>query len=391
MSEVAITLEHEFDRPSARWALRVGMLGVLALIAWAAVGRIDQVNRATGQIIATARTQVVQATDAAVLTELHVSEGEQVKAGQLLATFEKARAQAAVDDSRGKVAALRIALARLHAEVYGRPLVFEPELQQYRDFIANQTDLYRKRKTAIDEDIASLQRTYDLARDELRMNEELERTGDVGHAEILRLRRQVADIQAQMTSKRNKYFQDAQADMTKAQEDLNTQTEALNDRSQVLVHTELRAPVAGIVKNLKVTTLGGVVRPGDAVVEILPTGSELIAEVKVSPSDIALVKVGNEAKVKLDAFDFSIYGTLEGRVAYVSPDTLVEDTRQGPQSYYRVHVQIDPRSRRAGAGESIQVRPGMTCTVEIKARERSVLSYLVKPLVKTLDESLGER
>jgi membrane fusion protein, adhesin transport system len=179
-----------------------------------------------------------------------------------------------VNDSHGKVAALRITLARLQAETYGQALKFDPSLQKFPEYIRNQTQLYTKRKSAIEEDVGSLENMVKLAQHELNMNLSLEKTGDVSKSEILRLQRAVADLQAQITNKRNKYFQDAQAEMTKAQEELNTQSEQLRERSQVLQHTELRAPSAGVVKNLKVTTMGGVLRPGDTVLEILPTDGD---------------------------------------------------------------------------------------------------------------------
>lgn len=383
---------HPAPSRGGRWALRAILLGLALLLAWASFAQIDQVTRAAGQIIASARTQVVQASDAGVLTALHVKEGDVVKAGQLLATLEKARAQAAVDDSRAKVAALNITLTRLRAEVYGKPLNFAPDLLEYREYITNQRDLYAKRKTAIDQDVSSLHRHLELARDELRMNQSLEKSGDVSRADILRLQRQVAEVEAQIVNKRNKYFQDAQAEMTKAQEDLNTQTEQMRDRSQVLEHTELTSPLEGIVKNIKVTTLGGVVRPGDIVLEIVPTDSDLIAEAKVSPADIAFIKTGDRALVKLDAYDYSIFGSMTGEVSYISPDTLVEETRNGPQTYYRVQVRIKGHEFHGKPGQQeIQVRPGMTANVEIKAMQRSVLSYLTKPVSKTITQSMGER
>jgi adhesin transport system membrane fusion protein len=390
-------LNHSFlDDPSmpvrgTRWALRMVLLSIGLLLAWSAYGRIDQITRTAGQIIASARTQVVQASDAGVLTALHVKEGDIVKAGQLLATMEKARAQAAVDDSSAKVAALNITLQRLRAEVYGKRLIFTPDLLQYKDYIANQSELYDKRKTAIDQDIASLQRYLTLAGEELRMNQSLEKSGDVSRADLLRLQRQVAEIEAQIVNKRNKYFQDAQSEMTKAQEDLNTQIEQRRDRNQVLEHTELTSPLDGIVKNIKVTTLGGVVRPGDIVLEILPADNNLIAEAKLSPSDIAFIKVGDAALVKLDAYDYSIFGAMTGEVSYISPDTLIEETRSGPQPYYRVQVRIKGREFHSTKGQEIQVRAGMTASVEIKAMDRTILSYLTKPVSKTLTQSMGER
>jgi adhesin transport system membrane fusion protein len=383
---------HDLHAPlGARWSLRVMVLGLLLLLLWSSVGKIDQVTRAQAQIIAAERTQLVQTSDGGVITELHVKEGDVVKAGQLLATLQKERAAAAVSESNAKVAALNITLARLHSEVYGTPLVFDKELLTYTDYIRNQTDLYNKRQTAFKDDIHSLQAILALGEDELRINRQLEGSGDVSRAEILRLQRSVADIRAQLAGKRNKYFQDAQAEMTKAQEDLSTQTEQLRDRSQVLEHTELVAPVDAVVNNIKVSTIGGVVRAGDTVMELLPTGDNLIAEAKIPPADIAFVAIGQDASVKLDAYDSSIFGALHGKVSYISSDVLTEETRQGPVMYYRVRVRITGNEFKGDKASEIHIRPGLTASVEIKAMERTVLSYLTKPISKTFSQSMGER
>ena len=383
---------HNLSTPSrARWSLRIMMGGLILLLIWSSVGQIDQVTRAQAQIIAEERTQLVQSSDGGVLTELHVKEGDIVKAGQLLATLQKERAAAAVSDSRAKVAALNITLARLHAEVYGKPLVFDKDLLIYNDYIRNQTDLYNKRQTAFNDDLRALQNILALGEDELRINRQLEASGDVSRAEILRLQRNVADIRAQLVNKRNKYFQDAQAEMTKAQEELSTQTEQLRDRSQVLEHTELVAPVDAVVNNIKVNTLGGVVRAGDTVMELLPTGDDLIAEAKIPPADIAFVAIGQSASVKLDAYDSSIFGALHGVVSYVSSDVLTEETRQGPFLYYRVRIRITGSEFKGDKAKEIHLRPGLTASAEIKAMERTVLSYLIKPIAKTFSQSMGER
>jgi adhesin transport system membrane fusion protein len=383
---------HDVHAPlRSRWSLRVMVVGLLLLLIWSAVGMIDQVTRAQAQIIAAERTQLVQSPDGGVLTQLHVKEGDVVKAGQLLATLQKERAAAAVSDSSAKVAALRITLARLHAEVYGTPLVFESELLSYVDYIRNQTDLYNKRQRAYKDDVNALENILSLAEDELRINRQLEATGDVSRAEVLRLQRSAADVRAQLAGKRNKYLQDAQAEMTKAQEELSTQVEQLRDRSQVLEHTELLAPVDGVVNNIKVNTLGGVIRAGDTVIELLPTGNNLIAEAKVPPADIAFVAVGQSASVKLDAYDSSIYGAMQGKVSYISPDVLTEDSKQGPVTYYRVRIEITNAEFKGEKAKEIHLRPGLTATVEIKAMERTVLSYLTKPISKTFSQSMGER
>ena len=382
----------DLDPPHrSRATLLVFMLSLIALVYWASVGKIDQVTRAQGQVIATERTQIIQSPDGGVLTMLHVKEGDTVKAGQLLVTLQKKRAQAAVSDTRAKVAALRITLARLQAEIFEKPLQFEPSLLSSTDYIQNQTELYNKRQRAFKDEISALTKILALAEDELKINRQLEATGDVSRAELLRLERSSADIAAQLTGKRNKYFQDAQAEMTKTQEDLSTQTEQLNDRTSLLEHTELVAPVDGVVNNIKVNTLGGVVRQGDTVMELLPSGNNLIVETKIVPADIGFVKIGQTAGVKLDAYDYSIYGGMLGQVNYISPDVLTEETKQGPMTYYRVRIIITGTEFKGDKASQIQVRPGLTASVEIKAMDRTVLSYLTKPLTKTMGMSMGEK
>jgi adhesin transport system membrane fusion protein len=371
----------------ARITLWTAIAGLTLLTLWAAWAEIDQVTRAQGQVIAVNRTQIVQTADGGVLRQLKVSEGEHVKSGQLLATLEKTRVQAAVDDSRAKVAALKITLARLKAEVYETPLKFDAKLNAYPEYIKNQRNLYNKRKKAFVEDIAALSSVRKAARQELILNKKLEQSKDVSRVDILRLERQIAEIDVQITNKRNKFFQDAQAEMTKAQEELNTQLEVLNDKTQLLDQTDLLAPADGVVKNIKVTTLGGVLRAGDVVMEILPTSGDLIVEAKVYPADIAFVRPTQEAVVKLDAWDASIFGGFKGTVKYVSPDTLIEETQRGPVPYYRVHVAIGDKELVGEVGHGMEVRPGMTAQVDIKAYQRSVLSYILNPVSKTFKDA----
>lgn len=366
------------------------LFGIIVLLVWAYFAQIDQVTRATGTVIASARTQDIQAVEGGVLTDILVKEGDEVTKGQLVVTLEEERAQAAVANSDSKIAALKAKIARLEAEIYERPLVFPKEIQGYREYIDNQTQLYNRRRQAIDQDVSSLRQMQVLAQQELTMNEPLLAYGDVSQADVIKLRRQVAEIQAQITNKRNKYFEEAQAEMTKAQEELDTELEQLRDYSQVLEETKLFAPTDGKVNNILVTTIGGVVKPGEIIMEILPTSSDLIVEAKISPADIAYVKEGQAATVKLDAYDYSIFGAMTGNVVYISPDTLMEQTPKGEEPYYRIQIKITG-AEFAGRRDEIVIKPGMTASVDIKARQRSVLSYLTKPLTKTFSEGLGER
>lgn len=366
------------------------LLMIAILLIWASFAKIDQVTRASATVIASARTQEIQAVDEGVLAELLVKEGDEVKKGDLLAVLEEERAKAALGNSQSKVAALQARVSRLEAEIFDKPLKFPEQVQKYPEYVQNQTELYNRRRMAIEQDVMSLESMLRLAKQELSLNEPLLKYGDVSQADVIKLKRQVADIEAQITNKRNKYFEEAQTELTKAQEELQAEQEQLRDRVQVLEEKRLFAPTDGKVNNIEVTTIGGVVKPGETIMQLLPTSSDLVVEAKVKPMDIAYVKEGQSASVKLDAYDFSIFGAMDGEVIYISPDTLMEKTAQGEQPYYRVQIRI-AGAQYTNRSKDIIIKPGMTASVDIKAMERTVLSYLTKPITKTLSEGLGER
>jgi len=314
-----------------------------------------------------------------------------VKKGDVLVELEKERANAAFMDTSSKIAALQVTITRLQAEVYDRPLVFSKSLLQYREFIANQTNLYQRRKQAIDEDVSVLNESLKLAEEELAMNMPLLKSGDIGKSDVLKLQRQIVDIKGQITNKKNKYFQDAQAEMTKAQEELATQDQALMDRKQLLEHTTLLSPMDGVVKKVSMTTIGGVLRQGDEVMEILPTESDLIVEAKIQPIDMSHLTIGLPALIKLDAYDYSIYGAMVGEVEYISADSLSEQTRNGESIYYKAKIRIKEKEFKNNFAKEIQINPGMTVTIDIKTGKRTVMEYLTKPLTKTINESMREK
>lgn len=376
----------------ARWWLYLVFLGLGALVWWAAVAEIQELARAQGQVIAVARTQLIQAADGGVLAKLFVQEGAKVGKGDILAQLDDSRAQAAYADSRAKVAALRATLARLRAEVYGGQPKFDKELSEWPAYVANQRALFVRKQQALNEGVKVLDNSLRLIRKELRVNEPLLKSGDVGQVEILRLQRQESELLGQIVNVRNKYFQDAQVEMNRAEEDLNTQEQMLSERATLLEHTELRAPMDGLVKRIQITTLGAAVRAGDTLMELVPLGSGLIVETKFATTDMAFLRVGLPAQVKFDAYDYSVYGQASGVVTYISPDTLTEnDPRVGERAYYRVHIRIDKLSDKRVKGRSMEVHPGMTAQVEVLTAERTVLSYLFKPIAKTLSESMTER
>lgn len=369
------------------------LLGLSTFITWAVYFRIDEMARARGQVIAVARTQVIQAAQEGVLAQLYVEEGQEVKRGDLLVRLEQDRAQASVEDSRNKVAALKASLSRLRAEVYNSSIEFPAEMAGFDVFKENQTRLYTVRRRALEEGVGALQANRALVMAELSITEPLLQAGDVGQVEVIRLRRQLAELDGQIVNLRNKFFQDAQAEMTRAEEELAAQEQMLRERSVVLEQTQLYAPMDGIVRKIAITTPGAALRPGEVVLEMLPRGSELVVEAKYAPTDVASLQIGLPAQVKLDAYDDSVFGSLKGEVLYISPDALSEpDQRGGESFYYRVHIRLEEPPKEAGPRkEPVIVMPGMTATAEVRTRDRSVFSYLTKPITKTFSQAMSER
>ncbi len=369
----------------------ISLLALLCFFVWASQAELEQITRAPGQIIASGRTQVIQASDGGVLQALMVKEGDAVERGQVLALLDRQKLRASYQETRSRELALRATVARLQAEVVGSEPTFAAENEGYPQFRANQLALLQKRRASINEETASLRKLLELAQRELAMTAPLVNTGDVSQADVLKLERQVADLQAQITNRQNKYLQDTQADLSRAEEELAGVQQMLAQRADLLSRTELRAPMRGVVKNIRMTTIGGTLKPTEELMQIVPIENELLVEARIRPTDIAFIHTGQAASVKIDAYDYTLYGWLEGKVSYLSPDTLTEDLRQGEQAYYRMQVRADDRRFAKQAREAIQLQPGMTVTVEVKTGKNTVLRYLSKPIVRTMQEAMVEK
>jgi adhesin transport system membrane fusion protein len=381
------------NSPETRGSLVIwiSLLALLCFFVWASQAELEQITRAPGQIIASGRTQVIQASDGGVLQSLMVKEGDTVERGQLLALLDRQKLRAAYQETRSRELALRATVSRLQAEVVGSEPTFAAENEGYPQFRANQLALLQKRRASINEEVASLRKLLELAQRELAMTAPLVTTGDVSQADVLKLERQVADLQAQITNRQNKYLQDTQADLSRAEEELAGVQQMLAQRADLLSRTELRAPMRGVVKNIRMTTIGGTLKPTEELMQIVPIENELLVEARIRPTDIAFIHTGQTASVKIDAYDYTLYGWLEGKVSYLSPDTLTEDLRQGEQAYYRMQVRADDKRFAKQAREAIQLQPGMTVTVEVKTGKNTVLRYLAKPIVKTMREAMVEK
>jgi membrane fusion protein, adhesin transport system len=371
------------------------LLAALAVFTgWATFFEIDQAVRAQGQIIASSRTQVLQAADGGVVTHIHVKEGQAVQQGQLLALLEKDRADAGVEDAQAKVAAQEAALIRLNAEVTQLPPNFPERLAHaHPQFVAAQLDLYQQRKAALDAETNALDRAIALAKDELSMHQRLFKSGDVAQVEVMRSERQLIDLEGKRRAVLDKYRTEATQERAKLEEERAASHARLDERQSILKHTEIRAPMAGIVKYVRITTEGGVLRQGDELLQISPVDDEAVIEVKINPADIGQLKTNLPAGIRLDAFDSSLFGSLNGQLTYLSPDTLSEQGPNGQsQIYYRAHIRVDWAQALANTRiHPADLKPGMSVTVDIRTGTRTVLAYLFKPVHKAFSGALTEK
>jgi len=364
---------------------------LVPFLMWSKDAYLEQISHATGSVIASAKTQSIQTAIDGVITEVLVHEGEQVRKDQELVLLNKQQNQAAFEAINGKVAASKAALTRLKSEVYGVALKFPDELKDYSEFVSTQTELYHRRKKALNDDIFALNESLSLTQSELNLNLPLLKTGDIGATEIIKLKKQIADMKGQITNKQNRYFQEAQVELTKIEEDLSIKLQELEDKKVNLEHSVIYAPMDAIVKNIIITTKGAKVRPGDVILELVPSSDKLIVEAKFHPRDLSFIQIGQKAAVKLDAYDYSIYGIFHGIVKYISPDALIEKTQKGEEFYFRVQIELDTKELITKNGRKIEISPGMTANIDIVTGERTVFDYLAKPIVKTMSESFQER
>ena len=373
------------------FTLWITILALAVFFIWANYSELDTITRGQGAVIANSKTQSIQSFDGGVIENIHVKEGDIVQKNQILVTLEKIKIEAAFREQRSKVAALRAAKARLNAEIFGGQPKFDDDIKDYPQFKINQLKLLERKRSMIKEQIDALELSLRIVKKQLQMTKALVPTGDVSLMEALKLQNQVSDMSAQIENTKNKYFQDTQTELNKIEEDLSASLQTFALRQDQLDHVVLRSPTNGIVKNIRITTLGGVVKPSEEVMQIVPAEDDLVIEAKIKPSDIAFLRKGQNANIKIDAYDYSIYGSLEGKLIYISADTLTEEAKQNEPSYYRIKVQTQGRQFSGRPQEKIEIQTGMTAIVEIKTGKNNVLKYLFKPLIKTIDSSLTER
>lgn len=367
---------------------------VVSLIAFAAVFEIDQAVRAQGQVIPGSRTQVIQAVDGGMLTALYVKEGDTVKRGQRLAELEPDRAVAQFDQSAAEVSSKKIALIRARAELVGQEPIYGPEFSSFSSFVTAQLGIYKQRKQSLDEEILVMEQAMKLAQDELAMNQRLYANGDISKTEVMRLERQVLDIQVRISGTKNKYMQETRSEIAKLEDDLSSSRYKQDERKNTLEHTNLDSPMDGVIKYVRITTVGGVLKPGDELMQISPVDDEMVVELRINPADVGQLRVGLPVTLRFDAFDSNIYGNVDGVLKYISPDTLSEQGGNGQNiTYYRAHVSIDWSLTTSHAIKKIistDIRPGLTVTADVLTGQRTILNYIMKPITRAFSGALTQ-
>jgi len=413
-----------------RLILWVAVAFFAVAFAWAAFAKLDEVTRGVGRVIPSRQVQVVQSLDGGIVQAIDVKEGQVVDEGQVLLRIDSTRFASSFRESRINYLEHLARAARLRAEAEGKSFEAPPEVEkEYPELVEQEHQLFHAREAELKNSLAivrqqvrqrkqelaelkvkheQLQRSYRLARKELDITEPLVKEGAVSRVEVLRLERQVNEIKGELDATRlaipraeSKYEESkrkaeetemsfrnqARAELNQTVAELSRLGEtnrALKDR---VSRTLVRSPVHGTVKRVSVSTVGGVVQPGADLVEIVPLEDTLVVEAKVSPRDIAFLRPQQRVIVKFTAYDYAIYGGLHGTLEHISADAITDDDGQ---SYYLVKVRTD-NNHLGTQAEPLPIIPGMRANVDVITGKKTVLDYLLKPVLRATQNAMRER
>ncbi|MDS0787270.1 HlyD family type I secretion periplasmic adaptor subunit [Proteus vulgaris] len=362
------------------------------MVIWAYFAEVAEVTKGNGKIIPSSKEQLIQSLDGGIVTNIFVREGDIVQVGQTLATLDSTRTASSLEESQAKYNTALATSIRLKAEVEQHKivnLVFPEELQTQTELINYENKLYLSRKQKLTQTLANLQKSKHIIRQQLNINKELARQGASSTVEVLRLEKELIDLESKTQEYTSDFYVTARQELAKVMAEIDSLAPLIKGRQDFVQKTTITSPVKGIVKNIQNSTIGGVVPPNGILMDIVPLEDTLIIEAKISPKDIAFIHPGQEAKVKITAYDYAIYGGLEGTVSVISPDT-VKDEVKSDVTYYKIYIKTDKDYLVNKAGKSFSITPGMIASVEITTGSKTVLQYLIKPFNK-INEALRER
>ncbi|PIT73007.1 HlyD family type I secretion periplasmic adaptor subunit [Limnohabitans sp. B9-3] len=396
--QFGISTVEDDEREASRILVWATAATLVAALLWAGYFSLDEITRGQGKVIPSSREQVIQSLDSGVLREMLVREGDVVAKDQVLLQMDDTRSGAGYREANEKYLSLLAIAARLRAEANNTALSFPPQLQNEKQLVLQETQAYEARKLALSESLVALDASLSAITREITMTAPLVQGGVMSEVELLRLKRQQADLLGQRADRKNRYLTDANNELTRVSSELSQTKENASARQDAFRHTTIKSPMKGVVKNVQVTTLGGVIQAGQPILEIVPTEDEMLVEAYVKPSEVAFLKVGQKTVVKLSSYDFNKYGGLDGELEHLSPDTLKDERQQRKpganpadmeEGFYRILVRIkDPNRVRKGL--KLEPTPGMTATVEIRTGQKTVLEYLFRPL-QNVSQALRER
>lgn len=381
-------LNHSHNARSMIWLIAAVFV---VFLTWASVASLDEVVRGSGKLVPSMTNQIVQNLEGGIVDQIFVAEGDIVERGQLLAKMADSRFQSAFQELQDQKWALSLRLARLEA-LYDLPadLIFDPDLvRNAPNHAQSERQLYEAVKQELLETVKSLNDAISLKVNEVEILTRLAARSVIPEIELLRAQQSLVESQSRLMSVQNEFETARAREYSETLANLRQVEEQIIAREDQLLRTNVRSPIRGIVNKVLATTTGGVLQPGGSLIELLSLESELRVEGRIDPRDVGFVYVGMPARVQLTAFDFSIYGALEGRVSHVGADTIIDDSQRDPTPYFEVYITLDDYTL-SGPSGSVEIRPGMQAQIELISGQKTVLQYLIKPLAKTT-EALSER
>ncbi|MCO1336144.1 HlyD family type I secretion periplasmic adaptor subunit [Microbulbifer sp. OS29] len=362
---------------------------IAALVTWSYLAKVDEVSSGSGKVVPTSRSQIIQSLEGGILADLKVSEGDIVDKGEVLAQLDPTKLRSNVEEISARYRAALASVARLSAEVNVEPVKFPEELVQHTELIATEKKLFDIRQRGLAESLHGSKETLKLVKKELAITKSLLDSGAASSVDVLRLQRQKSELETKILQIKSDYMVKAREELANVSAEVESLSSVMEGRSDSLTRLTHRSPVRGIVNAIEVTTIGGVIPPNGKLMEIVPLDDQLLIEAKISPRDVAFIRPGQAAKVKITAYEYAVYGGLDGEVTTISPDTIQDEFTPG-EYYYRVFILTKKVALVNKVGKQFPIVPGMIATVDIKTGTKTIFDYLLKPINRA-SEALRER